>query len=271
MNARTLQGWLLGWVATASIGPAWAGDGPSSDQLAISGNASELTGDHGGGGGSLAWLHNFTPSTLIDVAGEYEALANSHWEFGSLSASTSFGEPGEKTNVYAEGHEGRGDIGPDHPFDYQVVAAGVVQSLGKHLAVQLEDRQFDIDTSHGNLPKLGIAWALSPRFTTTVAYAYTVGGNLGTNLLSLRFDGAAWRINWLAGAAFGTASPAIVNLETGFVEPSKRLNEGFAGLVLPVARGKLTLVADYLDLAGFRRSTLTLSYIVPIGSSGASR
>ncbi|MGH8231752.1 MAG: hypothetical protein ACRESY_08025, partial [Steroidobacteraceae bacterium] len=240
MNTRALQGWLLVLLASAWIGSAWADDGPSSDQLAISGNGSVLTGHHGGGGGSLAWLHNFTPSTLIDVGGEYEALANSHWEFGSLSASTSFGQAGEKTDIYAEGHEGRGDIGPNHAFDYQVVAAGAVQSLGKHLSVQLEDRQFDIDTSHGNLPKLGIAWALSPRFTTTVAYAYTVGGNLGTKLLSLRFDGAAWRINWLAGAAFGTASPAIVNLETGFVVPSKRLNEGFAGLVLPVARGKLT-------------------------------
>ncbi|HEY1726203.1 MAG TPA: hypothetical protein VGF89_12320 [Steroidobacteraceae bacterium] len=271
MTARARRAWLLPLAATASIASAWADQGPSSDQLAVSGNASELTGNHGGGGGSLAWLHNFTPSTLIDVAGEYEALVNSHWEFGSLTASTTFGDPGEKTSLYAEGHEGRGDIGPHHPFDYQVVAAGGVQSLGKYLAVQLEDRQFDIDTSHGNLPKLGIALSPSPRFTTTLAYAYTAGGNLGTNLLSVRFDAAARRINWLAGAAFGTASPAVVNLETGFVEPSKRLNEGYAGLVLPVARGKLTLVADYLDLAGFRRTTVTLSYIVPIGSSGARR
>src|SRR5579863_5295195 len=65
----------------------------TDDRLTFTGNASALTDDHAGGGAAAGWIHNFTDSSLTDIEGEYEALANAHWEFGTLSASTSFGPP----------------------------------------------------------------------------------------------------------------------------------------------------------------------------------
>jgi len=269
MNTRSAPLWIaLAAVAGAALPSAAAAD--SDDRLTFSGNASALTGDHAGGGGAAGWIHNFTDSTLFDVEGEYEALANAHWEFGSLSASTSFGPPGGKLSLSAEAHEGAGHIGTQ-PFDYRIEAAGIARSFGSHLSLQAEDRQFDVDTTHGNLPKLGASFAWTPAIATGVAYAHTVAGNLGTNLLSVRIDTYSTSLNWLAGAAFGTASPAVLNLETGVVQPGKRLNEGFLGFATPLSSGKLTVVADYLDLAGIRRATLTVSYIFDLGAHGRPR
>ena len=37
----------------------------------------------GGGGGSLRWLHNFSPDTLIGLGAEHQVLSVSRWTFGS--------------------------------------------------------------------------------------------------------------------------------------------------------------------------------------------
>jgi hypothetical protein len=273
MSTRSAQLWMLlgtGLAVTICAEAAWAADSGSDDRLAFSANGSALSDNHSGYGGSVGWIHNFTAATLVDAEGEHEALANAHWTFGSLSAATSFGAPGEKLSLYAEGHEGAGDLG-NRPFDYSVVAAGAVQSFGSHFSLQLEDRQFDIGATHGNLPKLGASLLWNLHLLTTVAYAHTVAGNLGTDLLSVRIDSYWTSLNWLAGGAFGTVSPAVLNLETGLVQPGKRGNEGFVGFSKALSRSKLTVVVDYLELTGIRRTTLTVSYIFDLGASGQVR
>jgi hypothetical protein len=256
---------LLAGSACAGIASA-SDDAGSDDRLAFMANGSWLSEDRGGGGTSLGWLHNFSAATLTDVEAEYEQLSNAHWTFGTLSGTTGFGAPGQKTTLYVEAHEGAGDIGV-HPFDYSVVAAGGVQSIGSHFSVLGEDRQFDIGTAHGNLPKLGAAVAWNPQLLTTVAYAYSVSGNLGTKLATVRIDEYGARVSWLVGGAFGPTSPAVLNLETGLVQPGKRLGEGYLGLSTPLSHGKLTLVADYQDVAGFRRFMLTLNYLLDLKPS----
>ena len=62
-------------------------------------------------------------------------------------------------------------------------SASVRPSRSK-FSVQLEARQIDIDTTHGNLPKLGLTYLWTPRLLTNVSYAHSVGGNLGTELTS---------------------------------------------------------------------------------------
>jgi hypothetical protein len=273
MSTRTAQRWMLlgtGLAVTVYAEAAWAADSGSGDRLAFSANGSTLSDNHSGYGGSAGWIHNFTAATLVDVEGEHEALANAQWSFGSLSVSTSFGQPGEKLSLYAEGHEGAGDFG-NRPFNYSVVAAGAVQSFGSHLSLQIEDRQFDIGATHGNLPKLGASLLWNAHLLTTVAYAHTVTGNLGTDLLTVRIDSYWGSQNWLAGGAFGTVSPAVLNLETGLVQPGKRGNEGFVGFSKSLSRSKLTVVVDYLELTGIRRTTLTLSYIFDLAASGRPR
>ena len=65
---------------------------------------------------------------------------------------------------------------------------GLSQNLTKKFSVQLEGRQIDIDTTHGNLPKLSLTYLWSPRLLSNISYARSVGGNLGTELTAARID-----------------------------------------------------------------------------------
>jgi hypothetical protein len=266
MRTRSPRLWisLTGIVCAAVAGAAAAA---TDDRLAFSAQGSTLSEGSGGGGGSVGWLHNFSADSLAAAAVEYQTIANAHWTFGSLSASTTSGPANARLSLYGEIHEGTGDIGL-HTFDYSIIAAGLIRTFGPHFSAQLEDRQVDIDTTHGNLPKLGVSVLWGPRLQTAVGYQHSVSGNLGTNLGSIRIDVYAKPLNWLAGGAFGQASPAVVNLQTGIAQPGSTLKEVFLGASKPLARSEVTLVADYLDLAGIKRATLTLNYIFDLGASG---
>jgi hypothetical protein len=134
--------------------------------------------------------------------------------------------------------------------------------------VQLEDRQFDVEKTHGNLPKLGLSYLWNPHILTAVSYAYSVGGNLGTHLTSARIDLYGSKVNFLAGVSFGQVSPTVVGLE--FIVPGKTLKEGYVGVTkpLPQIRGDLSLVVDYQDLSGSGRVAATLAYIFHFGHNG---
>ena len=254
----------------------WAAAPVGDDRIALSFNGSTLTGTNGGGGGSLGWLHNFNPDTLVGIAAEHQVLANSHWTFGSLSGAYTLGSADQRYTFAAEVHEGTGDDGP-HPFKYRVEALGVTGTYLRRLSVLAEDRQIDVETTHGNLPKLGVSYLWNPHLQTAAAYQYSVGGNLGTRLASGRIDVYGPAVNFIAGGAWGQASPTILGL--GFVLPPRRLREGYIGLSkpLPWLRSELTLIADYLQLSGGQgiatatagpldvprsnKATLTLNYV----------
>ena len=119
----------------------------------------------------------------------------------SRSGSATLGPANARTSVYAEAHEGAGEIGGTHHFDYSNVAGGVYQSIGTHFSLQLEDRQIDIDTSHGNLPKVGASMLWGTWVQTQAAYQKSVSGNLGTSLGSTRIDFYTKPINLLVGGA----------------------------------------------------------------------
>jgi hypothetical protein len=263
------------WIVLASVACAGASfnahaDAGSDDRIVVSGSGANLSVASGGGSGSLGWLHNFSPSSLIGVGGEYDVLANAHWAFGSLSGSETFGPADARSSVYAELHEGAGDIGGTHHFDYSNVAGGMYQSIGTHFSLQLEDRQIDIDTSHGNLPKVGASVLWGTWVQTQGAYQKSVSGNLGTSLGSVRIDVFTKPINLLAGGAWGRGAPAVVNIETNEILPGiGQLHEYFGGFSKTAGRHQVSLVADYLELSGIRRETLTLTYIFDLRSGGS--
>ncbi len=258
--------------ASATPSAASAPSAASDDRLIIIGNGSTLYDPSGGGGGgSLTWLHNFA-SGLLGIAGEYQTLANAHWEFGSLTGSINLGNPDEKWTLYGEVHAGVGDIGEYQGlrrFDYDVEAAGASGTFGGKVTVQLETRQYDIDTAHGNLPKLGVGVLWTPHFETTVSYAHSVSGNLGTQLTTLRLDFFG-PVNWAVGGATGFAAPPIVNFTTGATGPAPPYREGYLGLSRTFRRVDWAILADYLKLGEVKRITLTLTCTLHLsrGSSG---
>jgi hypothetical protein len=126
--------------------------------------------------------------------------------------------------------------------------------------VQLEERRIDVDTSHGNLPKLGLSFRVAKPLLLSVAYADTAGGNLGTQLTSMRLDYTGQASTALVGVAHGRAAPAVISLigRTQIVIPAPTLTEVFAGAGRSFGRADWQLLADYQDIQGFKRTTISL-------------
>jgi hypothetical protein len=233
---------------------------PSSNSVVISGNGSTLTGATGGGGGSLTWLHDFS-SGVLGVGGEYQKLADTRWAFGSLSGSVSTGSASDKWTFSGDVHLGSGDTSTfqgEHRFDYQVEGAGVAGTLGGRVTVELEGRQYDIDTTHGAMPKAGLGILWTPHLQTTLSYARSVTGNLGTELETLRIDHYGHAVNWLVGGAAGHVAPTIVNIYTGATGAAPQLREGYLGISKAFGHSDWSILGDYLKVASERRITLTV-------------
>ena len=240
----------------------------SDDRIAVSLNGSTLPRTKAGGGGSVGWLHNFDADTLAGAAIEHQEISVAHWTFGSVNGSITRGSGAARYSFYGEAHEGAGDDGP-HPFKYSIGALGLIGTYFGRFSAQLEDRQIEVEKTHGNLPKVGISYLWNPHILATVSHIHSVSGDLGTRLTSGRIDLYGPRLNYLAGVAFGQASPAL--LGSGFHVPGGgRLKEAYVGATkaLPRWRGDLSLVADYQDLSGSPRFALTLNYIFHVGHSG---
>lgn len=267
----TIAAMLAGQLAPCAVlGESSTAD----DRVAISADGSTLTGTDGGGGASLGWLHNFDADSLATVAIEHQVLANADWTFGSVSGSITRGPSDQRYSFSAEANEGAFDEG-SKAYGYANEALGVVGTYYHRLSALLEDRQIDIETIHGNLPKAGLSYLWGSHLLTSVSYASSVSGNLGTHLASARIDAYGSKVNFLGGVAFGQASPIVVGtVENRLVvlAPGHILHEGYVGMAkpLPRLRSELTLVADYQDLAGSKRATLTLNYIFHVGHTGTA-
>lgn len=264
---------LLPLSASAADSPAVAPAVPraaaSTDSLIFSADGSTLKGSSGGGGGSLAWLHDFN-SGVLGVAGEYQTIANAHWAFGSLSGSVSTGSTAARLTFSGDVHLGSGDIGAYERlrrFDYRVEGAGVAATFADRLTVQLEARQYDIDTTHGALPKAALGFLWTRHLQTTISYAHSISGNLGTELETLRIDHYGRAFNWLVGGAAGHVAPPVVNLYTGLTGSAPQLREGYVGLSKDFSRADWSILGDYLKVAGQRRITLTVVCTLHLGGS----
>jgi hypothetical protein len=239
----------------------------SSDRLLLSGNAETLTDTNGGGGVTVGWLHNFDPSTLLEIGAEHQVISNAHWSVGSLDGSLTLGGTGTRCTLYGDVREGAGDVGSS-AFRYSVVDLGAITTWTRGWSVQAEDRQIDVQTTHGNLPKLGLLYLWDRRWLASAAYSYSVGGNLGTRLTTASVQETGTAFNPILGVAFGRASPAVIDLQTGVVlAPGQTLKEGYIGFSMPVHpwHGDITVIADYVELDSSRRATLTVNYMRQLG------
>jgi hypothetical protein len=225
----------------------------SDDRIALSGNGTTETNTGGGGGGSAGWLHNFDADTLFGLAAEHEKLDVSHWNFGTLSGAATRGAGDARYTLYGDARAGSGRDGGKY-FKYLLGTLGVTGTYFHRLSVTLEDKQFDIETTHGNLPKLQAAYLWNPHLQTTLSYAYSFGGNLGTRLTTARVDGyfkplPQWRSDLTLIVDYqhlsgGTGTTTIVDPFTG----------------LPVTTTFL--------IRSSQRWTGTLNYIFHIGHHG---
>jgi hypothetical protein len=276
-SSLTLAAALAALLAPISV--LHAAPSTVDDRIALSADGSSLTGTFadgstlasGGGGGSASWLHNFDADTLLGAAAEYQALSVSHWAFASLNGAITRGPGDQRYTISGEAHEGAGRDGP-HAFKYRVEALGVTGTYGHRLSATVEDKQVNVESTHGNLPKLQLAYLWNPRIQTTVGYQHSVGGNLGTRLTTARVDVYASQVSFLAGAAIGQASPAVIG--QALTLGPHDLREGYVGVVksFPKLRSELTLIVDYQRLSGGQgQQVLSLNNTLFIASSVTER
>jgi hypothetical protein len=260
-------GLLIGTLFAAQAGAA---DG-SDDRLTLMANGMTLDGgtaapgvetiDDEGAGGAIGWLHNFNANTIVGLRGEYQSQENVHWQFGTLSLAHGFGQADRRTNLYADIHEGSGKSQAGS-YGYSVALVGVIQNITKQLSLQFEDKHIDIDTTEGNLPKIGVQYLWGPTLLTNLSYQHSVSGNLGTRVWSFRADRYGKNVNFIFGGAGGQATPVIVDLQTGLEVGGLTMKQGFIGVTKPFSRMDVTLLADYVEIGDLSRFTLTLNTIV---------
>ena len=257
------------WAVESTAAPPAAPSTPSANSVVISADGSTLTGASGGVGGSLTWLHDFS-SGVLGIGGEYQRLAGAHWQFGSISGSVSTGDARARWTFSADGHFGNGELPVYHGmhhFNYDVEGADITGTFGGKLTLQVEGRQYDIDTTHGTMPKASLGFLWTPHVQTTVSYSRSVTGNLGSQLETARLDLYGHRVNWLVGAATGHVAPTIVNVYTGALGPAPQLREGYVGITTSFAHAGLSILGDYLKVASEKRITLTVVLTLHGGSS----
>jgi hypothetical protein len=259
----------IGALLLASAGRAAEVDARPPDRLTLTANGSTLTDSDDGGGGSLSYLHYVTPDALLGVGVEHQFIADSRWTFGTLRGSIGRGSPGRRFIVSAEAQYGEGDEN-DRSFDYAVGVLTLSQSLTEKLSVQLEERYIDVDTSRGHLPKLSLSYLWSPRVFTSLSYAHSFDGNLGTELTSARIDLYGQHMNLMLGGAVGTADPTVLNIE-GVSSAPRDIKQGFVGIGRTFGRGEIQLVGDYLELEESEKITVTLVFTAFLGARGRPR
>jgi hypothetical protein len=244
----------------ASLASAvWAAPpAPATDRLTFMAQGVDWDRASDGGGASVGWLHNFNSNLLLGLAGEYQHLSDTHWAFGTLNLAYGLGQADHRSTYYIEVRQGSGDDAAGS-FGYSMTTIGLIQNLTHQLSLQIEDKQIDIENTHGNLPKLGLQYLWSPRLLTTVAYQQSTSPHeLGTKLWSVRGDYYGKHLNLIAGGAGGRATPVVFNVQGNDV-PGLQSREGYIGVTKPFSRMDVTLTADYLKLGDFKRKQLSLS------------
>lgn len=237
---------------------------PNRLTLSLSGAHQEDVSESGGG--SLNYLHYLTPNALFGVGAEHQFIEDATITFGSARAAWGRGEAGSRTTFVGEALYGEGDD-DGREFDYQVYAGSITQGITTKLSFEVEARDFDIDTTHGLLPKLGVSYLWSPRFLTYVSYAKSVSGNLGTELTTGRIDYYGSAVNLKLGGASGRANPTVIlfGLDDRRI-PATRTHQAYAGIGKTFKRGEFQFLVDYLETGDVEKVTVTLSFTAYLGA-----
>lgn len=258
---------LAASTLTPGIGAAEV-DARPPDRLTLSASGSRQIDVDNGGSGSLNWLHYFTPDAIFGLGAEHQFIADARLNFGSVRGSWSHGEPGSRWSILGDANYGKGDDGL-RTYDYSVASLGISRAITKKLYVELEGRQIDIDTTHGNLPKLGFTYVWSPHLLTYVSYARSVGGNLGTELTAAHIQYYGPYVNLKVGGSSGRADPSVIVILPGDrALPAVDSTQGFVGVSKVFERSEVQLIGDYLKTGESEKVTLTLSFTAYLGRRG---
>lgn len=200
-----------------------------SDALLLSLDFSELSPGSGGGRAAVDWLRSARPGILWVAGISSSRLDDSEWTVGRFGV---FAEASPRLGLRGDAHLGGGRRG-GQGFDYRLFSAGMTwEILDQRLYLDLEDRYFDVDTSHGNLAQVGLRFLPGRRLSAGLAYYRATGGNTEADFVSGRLDVTAGRLRFLGGFALGRTRPEVVGMIGG---DATDLEQVYVGVAFPVA------------------------------------
>ncbi len=151
------------------------------DRLSLMVAGHKLTNTDGGWGASAVWLHNFSANTLIGLGAETQTIksdiSDARWTFGRLSFNHGIGCGGDAHQPLSSMQRSARGTTTFTITTTRSCTAGMYQNLTRQLTLQLEDKQVNVDTARGNLPKLAVQYLWSPAACPHPSVApYSVSG-----------------------------------------------------------------------------------------------
>ena len=223
----------------------------------------------------LAWAAGRSSDARQRIETRMEVLAQLHITGAALrqqiDALADAGQSGQsaqsaQSDSSEANHAADSEVHPTWAFDgvkdtYCRLLAQLTVKASNSLFVTLDDRYFDIDTTHGHLFGVETVFVPMPELSFAARYSRSGGGNLDSALASVRFD-YFHGLHWLGGATDGHSAPGV--FEHVFAGNSGDLRQYFVGLGVPWGKVELTLMSEWLDLDGNRQRALTLVVSVPL-------
>src|SRR5207248_7770761 len=120
-----------------------------------------------------------------------------------------------------------------------------------------QDEYLDISSSKGHLLSGGASAVPFRYLSADVSYAHSVGGNLGTEFVSVRLDVYRRSLRPFGGFAIGQTAPVLFNVGFSQELVAQNLREGFGGFIFPINVAEFTVAVDWIQVGNTRRSTLT--------------
>jgi len=246
-----------------SVRPPVAADTHPSDSLIVAGQTDTISPGHGGGGGSLDWVHPSVNGTTLTAGASSFSIGDSRWSLGRVGGAI---RPDERTILQGQASLGSGRTAGS-PFAYRLFNAGLSYLASTATYIKAEDEYVDIGATHGHLLKTGAVFIPSTRLSADISYAHSLSGNLNSEFASARVDWQTEPARLLGGLAWGRSAPDLLNIDVGSGNGDQAFREFFVGMAIPVSGVELTAVADFVNLDTGRRRTLTLILKIPLGGT----
>lgn len=239
----------------------------SSDALLATGEWERSSGGITGGGGSLDWLHTARPGTNVSLGLATYRLGDSQRTLGRAGA---FFPLADRWTLEPQVTLGGGNTA-GAGFLYQQYRARLGFRASSRLYIKAQEEYLNIGDSNGHLLSGGVSVLPSRLLFVDVSYAHSVGGNLGTEFVSGRFDLYQRTLRPFAGFAVGQTAPVVFDVGFGQQLMAQDLREGFVGFVFPIAAAEFTVALDWIQVGSAQRSTFTAGVKIPIRANSRLR
>ena len=231
----------------------------SLDTLVANAERTDIAAGPQGGTGSIEWVH--TSSRNAFNAGLISSsIGETSWTYGRAGAMR---RPFERTTV-----QGQADVGVGHErqrkYGYRAAQGSIAYELvDNRLALEFQDRYIDVDSSSGNIVKLGLTVLPVRPLSVAAALHASTNGNVDARSASLKVEAHFGGRAVIGGMSAGRSQPVLLGLSAN-AAVAQTLREAFGGVTVPVKRVRVTLLVDSLELGPTRRRSLIMTWMVPI-------